>query len=94
MSGSQTTDDAVVICEVLSKYNTKTDRAWRKRVYASVPNCQHYVTVSMKTAEIIRHDRADGWAGTTITGLKAVLALPAIKSKIPLADIYRWTGIK
>ena len=89
-----TTDDALVLFEVLSKSNTKADQAWRKRVYASVPNCQHYVTVSTKTAKIIRHDRTDGWVGTEVSGLDAKLSLPIIKSEILLGDIYRWTPIK
>lgn len=87
------TDDALVIFEILSKSNTKIDRAWRKRVYASVPNCQHYVTISTKSAEVIRHDRADGWQGETVKGLGADLSLPAIDVRIPLRNIYRWTSI-
>ena len=33
------TDDALVLFEVLSRSNTKADQAWRRKVYASVPNC-------------------------------------------------------
>jgi Uma2 family endonuclease len=91
---SPVTDDALVLFEVLSKSNTKADQAWRKRVYASVPNCQHYVTVSTKSAEIIRYDRADGWVGITAAGLGAKFALPAIGADIALRDIYRWTPIE
>ena len=91
---SAITDDALILFEILSKSNTKADRAWRKRVYASVPNCQHYVTVSTKAAEIIRHDRADGWQGETIAGPDATLSLPAIAVSIPLRNIYRWTSIQ
>ena len=39
--GLPTTDDALVLFEVLSKSNTNADQAWRRRVYASIPNCQH-----------------------------------------------------
>lgn len=88
-----TTDDALVLFEVLSKSNTRTDRAWRKRVYASVPNCQHYVTVSTRKAEVICHGRADHWEPMTCAGLDAQLVLPAIDVTIPLRDIYRWTPI-
>ncbi len=91
---SPITDDALVLFEVLSKSNTKADRAWRKRVYTSIPNCQHYVTVSMKTAEIIRYDRTRDWAETSVAGLDAILAMPAIDFEVPLRDIYRWTPIK
>lgn len=90
---SSVTDDALVIFEVLSKSNTRLDRAWRKRVYASVPNCQHYVTIAAKTAEVVRHDRADGWQGVTMAGLDASLELAAIQASVPLRAIYRWTPI-
>jgi Uma2 family endonuclease len=90
---SPVTDDALVLFEVLSKSNTKADQAWRRGVYASIPNCQHYVTVSLKRAEITRHDRVSDWAGSKISGLDATLVLPALAFQIPLVDIYRWTPI-
>ncbi len=91
---SPITDDALVLFEVLSKSNTKSDRTWRKRVYTSIPNCQHYVTVSLKTAEVVRFDRSNGWKETTVTGLDGTLALSAVELDMPLLDIYRWTPIK
>ncbi len=91
---SHTTDDAIVIFEVLSRSNRPKDRAWRKRVYGSVPNCEHYVTVATKTQEVIRHDRSDGWAGETIHGARATLTLEAIDLSIPLRELYIGTQIK
>ncbi len=90
---SHITDDALVIFEVLSRSNTKADRLWRKRVYSSVPNCQHYVTVSMASARVIAFDRSTGWTERTIAGLKASLDLPALGAHLKLADIYRWTPL-
>ena len=46
------TEDAPVIFEVLARANTKADQEWRRRVYSSVRNCQHYVTVSLKAADV------------------------------------------
>jgi Uma2 family endonuclease len=91
---SSISDDALVIFEVLSRSNTRLDRAWRRRVYASVPNCQYYVTVSTKTAAVVRHDRSDGWQEKTAAGLDAALQLPAIEVTIPLVEIYRWTPLE
>ncbi|MFM9939309.1 MAG: Uma2 family endonuclease [Hyphomicrobiaceae bacterium] len=87
------TDDALVVFEVLSRSNRKSDQAWRKKVYASVPNCQHYVTVSLKRAEIVAFDRSDQWQARTIQGLDAAVGLPAIDIAMPLADIYRYTPL-
>ena len=87
------TDDALVIFEVLSRSNTRADRAWRRRVYASVPNCAHYVTVSLKTADVTVFDRASGWQERTAQGLDARIELAAVGVTLALADIYRWTPL-
>lgn len=68
-------------------------RAWRRRVYASVPNCQHYVTVSLKTVEVMAYDRTSRWRGRSLTSLAGSLSLPALGLSIPVSDIYRWTPL-
>ena len=90
---SPITDDALVLFEVLSKSNTKADQAWRQKVYASVPNCQHYVTVATKSITVVRYGRSANWKGTEIKGIKDALDLPALHVALPLAEIYRWTPL-
>jgi Uma2 family endonuclease len=87
------TEDALVLFEVLSRSNTKADQAWRRKVYASVPNCRHYVTVSLKAVEVDAYNRDDAWRRRTLTNLADALVLPALGLSIPLADIYRWTPL-
>ena len=94
LTGSHTTDDALIMFEVLSKSNRKPNQAWRRRVYASIPNCQHYVTIGMKRAEVVRYDRANAWAGATLLGLDSSLELAVIDVTVPLREIYRWTPIE
>ena len=94
LTGAKTTREAVVIVEVLSPFNRRSDQVWRKRMYASVPNCRHYVTASTKAALVERFDRANGWVGTMLRGLDETLDLPAIETTIPLKDIYRWTPVE
>ena len=95
MTALSTTDDALVLFEVLSKSNTKADQAWRRRVYASIPNCQHYVTVSQSSVAITRYDRTSAWQGVDIDRLDSPLALPALGDGVSIAvgDIYRWTPL-
>jgi Uma2 family endonuclease len=93
LTGSPVTDEALLLFEVLSRSDTKTDQAWRRKVYASVPNCRHYVTVSLKALEVDAYDRDDAWKRRTVTSLAESLALPALGLSIPLADIYRWTPL-
>jgi Uma2 family endonuclease len=90
---SPVTDDALVIFEVLSRSNTKADQAWRRRVYPSVLNCQHYVTVSLKSADVTLYSRTKGWSAKEHKSINDTLELEAIGVAMPLADIYRWTSL-
>jgi Uma2 family endonuclease len=93
-TGTRASDDALVLFEVLSPSNRKADRDWRRKVYASVPNCQHYVTVSLKVVDVTIYDRNDRWKGRSITSLAGALALPALGvTLMPIAGIYRWTPL-
>jgi Uma2 family endonuclease len=87
------TTDALVLFEVLSPSNTKADQAWRRKVYASIPNCQHYVTVSMKRVEVIAYDRSNAWKPRGAAALDASLELPALGLSMPLADVFRYIPI-
>ncbi len=92
-TASPVSDEALVLFEVLSRSNTKADQTWRRKVYASVPNCQHYVTVSLKAVEVTAHDRASRWKGRSFRRLAESVTLPALGVSIPLSDIYRWTPL-
>jgi Uma2 family endonuclease len=90
-TGTPVTDDALVIFEVRSRSNSRADQAWRRRVYTSVPNCQQYVTVAQKTAEVVVYNRAADWKPLSIKGLDGKLDLSALAVSLPLADICRYT---
>ncbi len=90
---SHITDDAIVIFEVLSRSNRRPDREWRHKVYSSIPNCQHYVTIATKSVRVTVHDQSSNWVERVIVGLDASLALPALGVSVRLADIYRWTPL-
>jgi Uma2 family endonuclease len=94
MIETHTTDNALVVFEVLSRSNTKKDRDWRKQVYGSISNCQQYVTISAKKLEVVCHDRASGWAEGRLRRVEDTLELPVINVSIPLGNIYKWTPIK
>ena len=88
-----TTRDGIVLFEVLPRSNGPKDQAWRRRVYASIPNCQHYVTIHQRRIEVVRHDRASGWDGTKLKTIDTTLTLPALGSELPLAEIYADTPL-
>src|SRR5262245_48060069 len=66
-TGTSVSDDALVVFEVLSPSNKKADQHWRRKVYASVPNCRHYVTVSLKAVEVTAYDRDGRWKARSLT---------------------------
>ncbi len=88
-----TTPESLVLIEVLSQSNTKARREWRRKVYASVPNCQHYLTIATRKTEIRRYDRANDWAEEVIGNDTERLALPALGTSLEIADIYRHTRL-
>ena len=92
-SGAAVTSDALLMFEILSRNNTKADQAWRRQVYASVPNCQHYVTVSMKSVDVVSYDRAADWKARKATKLDGSLDLAALGVSMPLSEIYLWTPL-
>ena len=89
------TDDVLILFEVLSRSNRRADQLWRRRVYASIPNCQHYVTIEQRRLAVTRYDRADGWKGTVRKSLDGKLELAGLGKDIaiPLREIYRFTPL-
>ena len=87
-------EDALVLFEVLSDSNTAKDQAWRRRMYASIPNCRHYVTVDSREVAVVRYDAEARWSDApALLRLDDTLSLPALGIAFPLADIYRWTPL-
>jgi Uma2 family endonuclease len=89
-----TTGDALVLFEILSKSNTRADQVWRRKVYASIPNCRHYVTVSSLKVEVVRYDRDANWREAKLQRLTDTLEPLALGASLPLAAIYRHTGLR
>ena len=90
---SNFTDDALVLFEVILRSNTPKDQAWRRRVYASIPNCQHYVTVNQRRIEVVCYDRMSGWEAVKLATAGATLDLPALGAQLSLAEIYADTPL-
>lgn len=88
-TSAQVSDDALVVFEIWSPSNTKSDKRWKLRFYTSIPNCQHYVTVDQHARAVVRHDRAGGWVpAPALTRLAETLELPTLGCALPLSEIY------
>jgi Uma2 family endonuclease len=88
------TSVALVVFEIISPSNRRTSEAWRRPAFASVPNLQHYVTISQRRVQVLRYDRAQDWTPVAFRSLKRALDLPALGPvALPLTDLYRWTPL-
>lgn len=88
--GATSTDQPVVLFEVMSSGSEARDRFEKWHLYRLLEALQHYVLVVRDRPLVEVFDRNDGeWTGHhVIEGLDAVLRLEAIDVELPLATIY------
>lgn len=83
--------DPVAIFEILSKSSEQFDRGAKFEAYRSIPSLRHYVLVDQgrPSVEPFTVDEGGRWTiAPPLTGLDAVLTLPAIGQALRLVDIY------
>lgn len=88
--GETSTDDAVILVEVLSVATAGRDRFEKWNVYRRLPSLRHYVLVEQArpAVEVFDRDR-ETWTTRLVEGLDSTLDLPALDLTIPLTEIYR-----
>jgi Uma2 family endonuclease len=86
-------DDMIVAFEVLSPSTADRDLRWKRKAYADLPSLAHYVVVAQDAVEIAIYDRTANWAERRLENIEAALDLPAVGARLPLAQIYRQTGL-
>jgi Uma2 family endonuclease len=87
-------DDMMVAFEVLSPSTAKRDLRWKRKAYASLPTLMHYVVIAQDKVEVLAFDRTRDFAERCLPGIGSILDLQAIGISLPLAEIYRDTGIE
>jgi len=91
---SRETRDVLVVFEILSPSTADRDLRWKRTAYTSLPTLTHYVVIAQDTVDVVVFARDDGFAGRHIRSLGEALELPALGISLPLAEIYRDTGLK
>jgi Uma2 family endonuclease len=86
-------DDVIVAFEVLSPSTTDRDLRWKRGAYAALPSLLNYVVIAQDKIEIVSFDRANGWQERRLGNPDDSLDLPAIGVSLPLAELYRGTGL-
>ena len=79
----------VVVFEVVSESNARTDRFTKMREYHEVPSIKRYVLVEQATPVIVSYAREgnEPWAATSLS-IGDMLTMPEIDIEIPVSDIF------
>jgi Uma2 family endonuclease len=86
-------DDVLVIFEVLSPSTEKRDLGWKRKVYASLASLTHYIAISQDAIDVMVFARDDGFEGRRIRSLDESIELRSLGISLPMAEIYRDTGL-
>lgn len=89
-SGATSTNEPVVLVEVLSPGTEARDRFEKWHIYQRLPALRHYVLVARDRPHVEVFDRVEGeWIAMQVRdGLDAILGLSAVSVRIPLSEIY------
>ena len=84
-----------VVFEVLSPDTERIDTREKQLAYAAIPSLKVYVLVAQDRLEVtvLRKSGRGGWAGETLRGANARLALPEIAAELPFKRIYERTAL-
>ena len=83
------TDSPTVIVEVISPSSRRVDLGEKCEAYLTISSLQAYLVFETARAEAVVWRRGDqGFSREVYAGLEAVIDLPEIEARLPLADAY------
>jgi Uma2 family endonuclease len=85
--------DVIVVFEVLSPSTEKLDLGWKREAYPSLPSLTHYVVISQDAVDVRVFARDDDFEGRRFQSLDDAIELRSLGVSLPLAEIYRDTGL-
>jgi Uma2 family endonuclease len=93
--GPQERDVSAVIVafEVLSPSTKGRDLRWKRNAYTSLPSLAHYVVIAQDAVEVTVFARDDDFTEQRIRSLDKAVELRSLGIALPVAEIYRDTGL-
>lgn len=86
-------DDIIVAFEVLSPSTADRDLRWKRAAYTSIPSLTHYVVIAQDALDVVVFARESGFAEQRFRSRDDVIDFPTLGVALPLAEIYRDTGL-
>ena len=90
---SRECDDMIVAFEILSPSTRDRDLGWKRNAYMALPSLTHYVVIAQDAVEVVVFGRGSRFPEERLKRLDQSLELPALGVTLPLAEIYRGTGL-
>jgi Uma2 family endonuclease len=91
--GQRDRNDVLVVFEVLSPSTEKRDLGWKRKAYASLPSLTHYIVISQDAVDVMAFARDDAFEGLRFRSLDEAIDLRSLGISLPVAEIYRDTGL-
>jgi Uma2 family endonuclease len=85
--------DVIAAFEVLSPSTEHRDLRWKRVAYTSLPSLTEYVVVAQDVVEVVVFARATGFEERRLRSLDDCVELLSLDLSLPLAEIYRDTGL-
>ena len=86
-------DDALIIFEILSPSTAHRDLRWKRKAYAALPSVSAYVVIAQDAVEAVIYERRTGFSEHRLETPGAAVELSELGITLPLAEIYRDTGL-
>jgi Uma2 family endonuclease len=85
-------DDIIAAFEILSPSTRDRDLRWKRNAYLALPSLMHYVVVAQDAVEVMLFGR-EAELPARFDQLDMSVELSALGISLPLAEIYRDTGL-
>ena len=81
----------ILVAEVLSPSTSSMDRGDKMRDYLEIETLAVYLLISQTEPRVEMFSRREdgGWSYDTVSGMEAILSIPALSIMLKLIDIYR-----
>jgi Uma2 family endonuclease len=77
----------------LSPSTEGRDLNWKRKAYTSLSSLTHYVAISQDAVDVVVFARDEDFAEQRIRSIDEVIELRSLGISLPVAEIYRDTGL-
>lgn len=88
------TRDVAATFEILSPSTEERDLHWKRAAYTGLPSLRYYVVIAQDAVDVVVFAREQGFRERRIRSIGQSIDLPSLGIVLPLAEVYRNTGLE